>query len=221
MWLTPLLSCVLLDLFDGDKGDSGETGATGPADADIDTDADADADGDADGDGDADVDGDSDTDADGDLDPDDELCSSDPSTPPPGGPDCISGPLACGANITATTEGGSESFEGSDYTHFFCFTNLDMHPYDGAERVYEIDLDGDVYATATLDAPCTATSMAAMAWGQDECPESSGVSACEGTEGLGRSSVTFGGYSGDNKWLLVIDTAEAEPSIFRLTLSCE
>ncbi len=124
--------------------------------------------------------------------------------------------------MTATTEGGSESFVGDDYTHFYCFTNVDEHEFDGAERVYTLDLEPEQYATVSLTAPCTSTSLAAMVWTQaDSCPDGAGVSVCEAEEDGDGQSVYFGGYSGTNSWIVVVDTPTAEPSNFKLSVSCD
>ncbi len=173
-------------------------------------------------DADTDTDTDADSDSDSDSDRDADFCDEALSTAPGEGPGCYASSLSCGDSVLATTEGGSSNFVGDDYTHFYCFVNIDENDYDGTERVYWIDLDPDVYATASLKAPCGEMSLAAMVWtSDDECPDGSGVSVCEGEEDADGGSVTFGGYSGNNTWIVVVDTPTPDAYNFRLSLDCE
>jgi len=148
-------------------------------------------------------------------------CDDTQDTSPPGGPDCFSGAPACGSTIEATTEGGVASLATDDYGHNFCITDLASQGYTGAERVYLVELEGGVYAVATVST-CAHMAVSAMRWTEDgTCPEAgTTVSSCEGDEGEGTLAVTFGGYPDANRWAVVVDTAAAEPAAFRLTLEC-
>ncbi len=140
----------------------------------------------------------------------------------PRGPDCYSGTLVCGETVELTTEGGQADFEAADFTSNFCFTNNAGAAYGGSERVFLVTLDADVYAVASLSADCAAMGLAAMRWTDaTSCPIDQSVPECEGKEGSGSLSVTFGGYPTSNQWSVVVDTSGDEPAAFRLSLACE
>lgn len=148
-------------------------------------------------------------------------CGDALDTGAPAGPDCFSGTLACGDTITATTAGGASAFGTDDYGHLFCIADIAGRGYAGSERVYWIDPGGDVYVEARLEG-CAPMAVSAMRWtNADTCPDPAGsVAACEGVEGDESMSVVFGGYPEANTWALVVDTADAEPAAFRLTIEC-
>jgi len=153
---------------------------------------------------------------------DDAICTEALSTEPPAGPDCVTESLACGDAFSATTEGGVEAFVGEDYTYNFCFPNIDAEDWAGPERMYLVELEANAYAEAVLTAPCARMGLSAMRWpAGGACPTGTDTyTVCEGDEGTGVLSVTFGGYPSSNRWLVVVDTAGADPVAFRLALTC-
>lgn len=154
--------------------------------------------------------------------PDGNYCDDAVDTSAPRGPDCYSATLTCGETVELTTEGGQADFESADFTSNFCFPNNAGAGYAGAERVFLVTLDADVYATASLSADCAAMGLAAMRWTDaTSCPIDQSVASCEGEEGSGALAVTFGGFPSSNQWAVVVDTAGEEPAAFRLSLACE
>ncbi len=153
---------------------------------------------------------------------DDPLCSSAQDSAAPAGPDCFSGSLACGGEVTATTAGGLSTYETEDYGHLFCFTDLAAKGYAGSERVYFVDPGDGVNAYARLEAPCADMGLSVLRWADSAvCPDSEGSApACEGAEGAGEIAVLFGGFPENNTWAIVVDTAGAEAAPFRLTIDC-
>ncbi len=153
---------------------------------------------------------------------DDSLCSSAQDASVPVGPDCYSGSLACGGEVTATTAGGLSTYETEDYGHLFCLTDLAAQGYTGTERVYFVDAGDDVYAHARLDAPCAHMGLSVLRWADAAvCPDPEGsATACEGDEGTGSISVLFGGFPENNTWAIVVDTAGAAAAPFRLSIDC-
>jgi hypothetical protein len=167
---------------------------------------------------DADVDTDTDADTDTDVDP---FCDDALSTDAPAGPDCVTETIACGDEIEATTEGGSEQFVGDDYTHFFCFVNVYNRAYDAAERVYALDLPAGTTATITADAVCDDVDLAVMFWAdEDRCPTyDDGLSNCEGDDRDGSDDAVVS-WDVDSRWLIVVEPKYGEPTNFRLRVDC-
>ena len=151
-----------------------------------------------------------------------DWCDDDLSTAEPAEPDCATALLACGDVITATTEGGYSAWVGDNYTYNACFTNLDRASYAGPERIYVVELGEGQYAEAVLSASCGGMGLSAMRWPRaGSCPTGeSTVTVCEGQEGSGTLEVTFGGYSSENRWVVVVDTEGEAPAAFRLVLTC-
>ena len=154
--------------------------------------------------------------------PEANWCDDELSVAEPAGPDCASATLGCGEVVTATTEGGYSDFVGDNYTSQFCFPNLDRASYGGPERIYVVELGDGAYAEAVLSADCARMGLSAMRWPKaGECPHGeTTVTVCDGKEGTGPLAVTFGGYETQNRWVLVVDTADELPAAFRLTLAC-
>lgn len=154
--------------------------------------------------------------------PESDWCEEAHDTSEPVGPDCATGTLSCGDVVLATTEGGYRAYDGEQYPPLFCFPNLDRATYSGAERVYVVELGAQQYAEAVLSASCARLGLAVMRWPKPgSCPTGeTDVTVCEGEEGTGTLAVTFGGYETENRWIVVVDTAEDDPSAFRLALTC-
>jgi hypothetical protein len=157
------------------------------------------------------------------LDPDDPFCDESFSTAKPGGPDCVTDTIACGDTIHATTEGGSTAFVGDDYTHMFCFVNIYNRTYEGAERVYALDLDADVYATVTVSSPCSDMDLAVIKWAdEDACPVyGNAPSNCEGDDEEGDDYAEVS-WDAPSRWLVVVEPKlEGTAGNFELSVTCE
>jgi hypothetical protein len=151
-----------------------------------------------------------------------DYCADKLSVAPPAGPDCVTDTLTCGDVVLATTEGGLSAYIGDNYTSNFCFPNLGRSSYAGPERLYVVELEPEAYAEAVLHAGCAEMGLSALRWPTGgACPTGEETfTVCEGDEGAGTLSVTFGCYPSSNRWLLVIDTAGADSAAFRLALTC-
>jgi len=187
---------------------------------DTDTDTDADTDGDTDADADGDTDADADADADSDSDTDPEFCDQRLPDTPPGGPDCITNTIRCGQTITATTEGGSDHFDSVHYENFFCL--VPSGDYHGPERVYVIELEGDVLATFELYSPCADHDVIVLRDddGRD-CPDSDQLlTECESdvSSGSGSTSVWT---DRSTRYLVIVDGKQGAEDNFELSVVCE
>jgi hypothetical protein len=183
-------------------------------------DADADADGDGDTDADADGDTDADADADSDADTDPDFCDDALSDAPPSGPSCLSGTIACGESVTATTEGGSEHFRAVHYEAFYCLVPDGL--YTGPERVYAIELEGDVLATFSLYSPCGDLDLVVLR--DDEagpCPaEDQLLTECEADVSAGSGSTSVW-TDRPSRYLVIVDGKDPLEANFELSVSCE
>ncbi|MEY3213367.1 MAG: hypothetical protein RIT28_3848 [Pseudomonadota bacterium] len=220
LMLTAILAgCGLFEFNVKDK-DSGAADDSVPGQSETDApEGDADADGDADSDADGDGDSDSDSDADGDTDWDPGLdCDASYSTAAPGAGDCLTGALKCGDVITATTQGGSDVYDGDFYSAAKCF--VPFTSYDGPERVYEVDLPADVVATISLSAPCSDHGIAFARWEDDSrCPnEDHTITSCEGKEDSSGAELTMWSDR-ESRYLLIVDGASASP--FAVKIECQ
>lgn len=159
----------------------------------------------------------------GDTPPGDPLCSDRLPDGAPEGPDCVTSAIACGDTVEATLAGGRADWTGADYTHDFCFPNLENHGYDGPERVYALELPADTVATVSLDAPCADVDLAALRWEDaDTCPVSDAAGAtCEGSDAAGDDTVSFS-WDAPTRWLLIVDAKYADDGAanFRIRVSC-
>ncbi len=164
--------------------------------------------------------GDADTDADTDTDTDTEFCDEVLPDRPPGGPDCLSGSLSCGASVTATTEGGSDHFDAEHYENFFCL--VPEGEYLGSERVYEIELAGDVLATFDLYSPCADLDVIVLR--QDDigsCPDSDQLlTECEADVSTGSGSTTVW-TDRPSRYLVIVDGKRGVEDNFELQVGCE
>lgn len=151
-----------------------------------------------------------------------DWCDDDYATSAPGEADCATGTMTCGDVVLATTEGGYRAYDGEQYPPLFCFPNLDRSTYAGSERIYVVELAAEQYAEAVLSASCARMGLSVMRWPKaGTCPTGeTDVTVCEGEEGTGTLAVTFGGYATENRWVIVVDTAEEDPAAFRLALAC-
>lgn len=143
------------------------------------------------------------------------------STDPPGGPDCVTGVLACGDSIEGTTRGGSNQIEAEVYEDSYCFVPFEN--YDGPERAYELELPEYTYATIYYSFPCQDMAIAAFRWSSNECPTLGGETTfvCEG-DGLGRSgSVEISYELEDKRFLVVVDAPSGTEAPFALRVECE
>ena len=222
LMLTAILAgCGLFEFNVKDK-DSGAADDSVPGQSETDApegDADADGDADSDSDGDGDSDSDADSDADGDTDWDPGLdCDATYSTAAPGAGDCLTGALKCGDVITATTQGGSDVYDGDFYSAAKCF--VPFSSYDGPERVYEVELPADVVATISLSAPCSDHAIAFARWEDDSrCPtQDHTITSCEGKEDASGAELTMWSDR-DSRYLLIVDGASASP--FAVKIECQ
>lgn len=216
---TILLGCNSFGLDWGPKLDD-----TDPAgqDSGAPDDSEGDADTDADGDTDSDADGDSDTDSDADTDWEPELdCAGSFDTSLPGGPDCVTGALRCGDELSATTEGGLRLFDEDFYDNAYCFVTYS--DYGGPERVWELELDEGVRATVHLSAPCKDLGLSLIRWSEDnECPSADTIlSECEGFDADDSGSASVWADR-DMRFLVAVDGPAASGGVpFSLKVECE
>ena len=130
------------------------------------------------------------------------------------GPDCLSGALACGQSLAATTEGGESSLHGGDYQSWYCMTALDSE-WTGNERMYEFDHPGTGTVRFALSSPCGDLSLVVLAWSDRESCPYPGVSVaeCESDDGV----VEIWNNS-PTRYVVIVDGLEDQS--FSLSASC-
>ena len=144
-----------------------------------------------------------------------------PREPAPlSGPSCISGSIACGETIRATTVGGSDHFDGDRYVHSYCFPTTD-DSHRGTERVYAFQLAAGQRATFELSSPCADLDLAVLRWENERsCPSNSdSVSECEGQNRGGGGQASIWNNRGA-RYLAIVDGSDEVGANFELTVSC-
>ncbi|MFH1464216.1 MAG: hypothetical protein ABIO70_07505 [Pseudomonadota bacterium] len=185
-----------------------------------DTDTDGDTDSDTDGDTDGDTDADADSDADSDADADPTFCDDAQSEAPPAGPDCLSGSIACGESITATTVGGSQAFTWSEYEDWYCL--VPEGTYDASERVYAFEAPGESVASFELYSPCDDLDLVVIRW-EDEsaCPApGAGIHECEADTSPAGGEIPVVYSDRDSRYLVVVDGKNVAEANFTLSVTC-
>lgn len=178
------------------------------------------------GSGDSDSD-DSGGDSGGDSGVDDTFCDESFSTDAPGGPECVTSVLSCGDTVDATTEGGGEAMDAENWEGWYCSINLDRHPYDGPERVFQVLVPERTFATFSLETPCVDHDVFAFYWQDtDTCPgaDQSLVECEAGDDEDDDDAATVwadDSNEGGSWYLVAVDAKDGETGNFRLSVTCE
>jgi hypothetical protein len=208
-----LLPCLVLSL-----AGTVAWGCTSKPDDSEGPEADADTDGDADTDTDGDADADSDADSDADADPD--FCDDALPETPPAGPDCLSGTLACGGSITATTVGGRQDYAAEQYESWYCL--VPWSSYAASERVYALTLPGKSVASVDLYSPCDDLDLIVLRWEDEGCPDPETLIAeCEADDSPAGGAIETIYSDRESRYLVVVDGKNVAEDNFTLTVTCD
>jgi hypothetical protein len=138
---------------------------------------------------------------------------------------CVTQTLSCGDTVVSTTEGGSTSLDGSQYSSFWACAVVGTESYQGPERMFEFYHPGTGNVTFTLETPCDDLDLFAMRWEESSsCPrEGVSVLECDGEIGGGSSHdvVVWNNESGEGwRYLIIVEGPAGEEAPFSLSVDC-
>lgn len=147
------------------------------------------------------------------------FCQQDLPNDAPGGPDCVTDTIQCGQTIKGTTGGGSTVFDQSLYDGWFCGYPYPSD-YEGAERVFLLDIDGRSNVDLDLDSECSEVDILSIHFEDDRCPyEGIPISECDSSWDDGDDLLHL--YTdGDTRFYVIVESRSGKATNFRLTVNC-
>jgi hypothetical protein len=147
------------------------------------------------------------------------FCSKKLDSTTPGGPDCVTDTISCGQTIQGTTKGGLSVLNEDLYDSWFCGYPAPSS-FEGAERVYILDLDGAYDIHVSLSSPCKEVDLLAIHFESERCPyENVPISECEAAWKDGDDQQTL--YTDRAyRFFLVVESRSGDPTNFELSVDC-
>nr|MBA2321236.1 hypothetical protein [Deltaproteobacteria bacterium] len=141
---------------------------------------------------------------------------------PVGGPDCLTGVIACNQTVVGHTRGGVERYDTAFYDAHQCTPGVTNHD-GGDERIYRLDVpDGDFVAFVTLHTPCADLDVAAYLGTERACPAvDAPTGRCDMNRQPGRKMERLALASqGPGSWYLIVEGVSENEGLFSLSVQC-